>query len=57
MEILIATNNKDKFNIVSKMIKTITNNDINLKSLLDIEQIPEKKRNRYQFGKSKRKGT
>ena len=42
MEILIATSNNDKFNIVSRMIKTIKNNNINIKSLKDIEEIPEK---------------
>lgn len=42
MKILIATNNSDKFNIVSKMIKTIKNGDFDIKSLKDIEEIPEK---------------
>ena len=41
MKILIATQNVDKFNIISKMIKSSINSDIEIKSLNDIEPIKE----------------
>lgn len=41
MKILIATKNKDKFNIISKIIRSSINREVDIKSLNDIEEIPE----------------
>lgn len=43
MKILIATQNVDKFNIISNIIKSSVKNNIDIYSLNDIEEIPEEK--------------
>lgn len=41
MKILIATSNRDKFSIISKMLKTVIGENLNIKSLLAINPIED----------------
>lgn len=43
MKILIATKNKDKFEIISKMIRTSVKYNVDIESLNEIDEIPEEK--------------
>lgn len=55
MKILIATQNIDKFNIISRIIRTCIKNDLEIKSLNDIDPIPEEVENGTNLERAKGK--